>query len=153
MRSTAKYKPYTFDKKTEPGTFAGCRDGGGGTRCSGSLIGQLPPELVKKECIDAGIASVEAAYMAALAAIPDRPAKKQGIALGQASAAAIIARRGPTIIRRKGRFLNKNCPTPEPGKYQCTPGFPFVAFEIWDKVTPFMLKKKAQFRPGPPLRQ
>ena len=57
------------------------------------LIGQLPPELVKKECIDAGVASAEAAYTAALAAIPDSPAKTQGIALGQATAAAILQAR------------------------------------------------------------
>ena len=36
------------------------------------------------------IASAEASYTAALAAIPDAPAKKHGIAVGQASAAAIL---------------------------------------------------------------
>jgi hypothetical protein len=40
---------------------------------------------------------------------------------------------------------------PEPGKYQCTPGYPFVAFEIWEKVTPFTLKTTDQFRPNPPF--
>ena len=39
------------------------------------------------------VASVEAAYAAALAAIPDGRAKRQGIALGQAAAAAILALR------------------------------------------------------------
>ena len=50
-----------------------------------ATIGQLPfPE----PCVAAGIASAEADYAAALAAIPDGTAKSQGIALGQASAAA-----------------------------------------------------------------
>ena len=114
------------------------------------LITQLPPELVKKECIDGGIASVEAAYSAALAAIPDSPAKKQGIALGQESAAAILAKRADDHAA-DGPFLNKNCPTPsEPGKLSMHPDFPFIAFEKWENVTPFVLQDSAQFRPGPP---
>ena len=75
------------------------------------LIGQLPPELVKQACIDAGVASVEAAYTAALAAIPDSPAKAQGIALGQAAAAAILAQRAEdhgTV----GPFLNTTARSP-----------------------------------------
>src|SRR5213076_1046445 len=36
---------------------------------------------------------VEAAYVAALAAIPDTPAKAQGILIGQAAAAAVLALR------------------------------------------------------------
>ena len=95
------------------------------------LIGQLPLELVPQSCIDAGVASVEADYTAALAAIPDDQAKAQGIAVGQAAAAAILALRaddgavGPTCT-----FLNFNCPQDtNPGEYQCTPGTPFIAFE------------------------
>jgi hypothetical protein len=80
--------------------------------------------------------------------MPDTPAKKQGIVLGQAAAAAIIAKR--VGDKADGQFINKDCPKPEPGKYQCTPGFPFVAFEAWEKVTPFTLKEAAQFRPGAP---
>ena len=66
-----------------------------------AVIGQLPPELVKKQCIDAGVASVEAAYTAALAAIPDTPAKTQGIALGQAAAAAILKARADDHAHRR----------------------------------------------------
>src|SRR5262249_40428700 len=99
-------------------------------------------------CINAGRASVEASYKAAIDAIPDTPAKKQGISLGQATAAAIIAKRAGD--NSDGQFINKDCPKPQPGKYQCTPGFPFVAFEAWEKVTAFTLKNAAQFRPGAP---
>jgi hypothetical protein len=115
------------------------------------LLGQLPRELpfIIQSCIDGGVASVEAAYTAALAAIPDTPAKPQGIAVGKAAAAAILALRAAdgTV----GPFLNSSCPQDtSPGKYQCTPGRPFVAFEIWGKVTPFVLQDSTQFRPGPP---
>ena len=52
----------------------------------------------------------------------------------------------------KGPFLNKNCPPAgQPGTYQCTPERPFVAFEPWANVTPFVLQDNTQFRPGPPF--
>src|SRR5258705_1353606 len=50
-----------------------------------------------------------------------------------------------------GPFLNHNCSqATRPGQYQCTPGSPFIVFETWEKVTPFVLQDMAQFRPGPP---
>jgi hypothetical protein len=108
--------------------------------------------MFAKTCIDDGVASTEAAYTAALANIPDGTAKTRGIALGQAAAAAILARR-VNDHSDGGPFINKNCPpVGQPGAYQCTPGlpFPFVAFEAWTNVTPFVLQDNAQFRPGPP---
>jgi PAP2 superfamily len=143
-----RFDPYTFDKKAEPGTSPDAAVAAAGRDVLVPLISQLPLELIKQECIDAGVASAEAAYIAALATIPDTPAKKQGIALGQASAAAILKARADD--HAVGPFLNKNCPPPEPGKYQCTPGSPFIGFETWEKVTPFVLENNAQFRPGPP---
>src|SRR3989441_3052629 len=113
------------------------------------LIDQIPLELVSQSCIDAGVASVEADYTAALAAIPDDQAKAQGIAVGQATAAAILALRAADGA--VGPFLNFSCPQDaNPGEYQCTPGTPFIAFEVWENVTPFVLKDSSQFRPGPP---
>jgi hypothetical protein len=144
-----KFQPYAFDKKAEPGTSPDAAVAAAAHDVLDKAIGELPLELVKQECIDAGIASVEAAYNAAIGAIPDTPAKQQGIALGQAAAAAILAKRADDHATG-GPFLNKHCPKPEPGKYQCTPGFPFIAFEAWENVTPFVLQDNAQFRPGPP---
>jgi hypothetical protein len=144
-----RYKPYAYDKKAGPGASADAAIAAAARDVLDKGFRQLPSELFKKECVDAGIASVDAAYKAALDAIPDGTAKKQGIALGQESAAAIIAKRAGDHAS-EGPLLNKDCPRPEPGKYQCTPGFPFVGFEIWEKVTPFTLKQTDQFRPGPP---
>lgn len=144
-----KYKPYAYDKKAGPGTSVDAAVAAAARDVLEKGFTQLPTDLFKKACLDAGIASVESAYKAALDAIPDGAAKKQGITLGQESAAAIIAKRADDHAT-DGPLLNKNCPAPEPGKYQCTPGFPFVAFEIWEKVTPFTLKDTAQFRPGAP---
>ena len=118
------------------------------------LIGQLPAELAPSPaCIPAGIASTEADYVAALASIPNGPAKTQGIALGEAAADAILTARADDGA--VGPFLNFNCPDPEvsdPGEYQCTPGTPFIAFEGWENVTPFVLHHHSQFRPGPPYK-
>ena len=144
-----RFRPYTFDKRAEPGASpdaavaAAARDVW--SRSSANCLLELDHEA----CIDAGVASVEAAYTAALAAIPDDPAKAQGIAVGKAAAAAILALRAEDH-RQMGPFLNINCPQDRPGKYQCTPGFPFIVFEKWENVTPFVLQDSAQFRPGPP---
>ena len=76
--------------------------------CWSPLIAQLPLELHTQACIDAGVASVEAAYTAALAAIPDGQAKAQGIAVGQAAAAAILDLRADDGA--VGPFLNFDVP-------------------------------------------
>jgi hypothetical protein len=142
-------RPYTFDKQAAPGASPEAAVAAAAHDVLVPLIGQLPHELVAQSCIDAGVASVEADYTAALAAIPDNPAKAQGVAVGQAAAAAILALRAADGA--VGPFLNANCPqATQPGSYQCTPGFRFIAFEAWEKVTPFVLQDSAQFRPGPP---
>ena len=70
------------------------------------------------------MASVEADYAAALAAIPDGAAKTQGVALGHAAAAAILALRAddgsdtPFIVPAYPQGT-------EPGEYRFTPGTPF----------------------------
>ena len=141
-------RPYTFEK-AEPGASPDAAVAAAARDVLVALIGQLPLELVSQSCIDAGIASVEADYAAALAAIPDDPTKAQGIAVGQAAAAAILDLRAADGA--VGPFLNSACPQDtNPGEYQCTPGTPFIAFEVWANVTPFVLKDSSQFRPGPP---
>jgi hypothetical protein len=146
-----KFQPYVFDKRVEPGASPQAAVAAAARDVMVPLLGRLPRELpfITQPCIDASLASVEAAYTAALEALPDSPAKAQGIAAGQAAAAAILARR--TTDGAVGPFLNSSCPQDtSPGKYQCTPERPFVAFEVWGKVTPFALQDSTQFRPGPP---
>ena len=118
-----RFRPYTFDKRAEPGASPDAAVAAAARDVLVPLLSQLPRELpfITQSCIDAGVASVEAAYTAALAVLPDAPAKAQGIAVGQAAAAANLARRAADGA--VGPFLNTSCPqdTP-PGKYQCTPG-------------------------------
>jgi hypothetical protein len=146
-------RPYAFDMQAEAGASPDAAVAAAARDVLIPLINQLPLELHSQTCIDAGVASVEAAYTAALDTIPDNPARAQGITIGQAAAAALLALRAndgavePTDVP----FLNFNCPKiTNPGEYQCTPGTPFIAFERWESVTPFVLKDSSQFRPGPP---
>jgi PAP2 superfamily len=101
-------------------------------------------------CIDAGVASVEADYTAALGAIPNGPAKSAGVALGQASAAAILALRssdGYDTPLVDPDYVEGTAP----GEYRYTPGTPFAfAPHLGEDLIPFVLKDASQFRPGPP---
>jgi hypothetical protein len=144
-----RYQPHTYDRKAEPGASPEAAVAAASHDVLVALIKQLPAELLKPPCIGDGVASVEAAYTAALGAIPDGPGKMQGIAVGQAAAAAILTARA-NDRSTQGPFLNKACPAAVAGKYQCTPGTPFIAFETWENVTPFVLQNKEQFRSGPP---
>src|SRR5205085_10443207 len=69
--------------------------------------------------------------------------------VGKAAAAAILALRADDGAVET--FLNFACPRDTaPGDYQCTPGTPYIVFEGWQHVIPFVLKDSSQFRPGPP---
>ena len=92
-------------------------------------------------------ASLDADRARSLAMIPDSPSKSAGIAVGQAAAAALIARR-----------TNDGSGTPIPytplngvGFWQPTPpAFAAGAFLHWGKVTPFGIVRAGQFRSKPP---
>jgi hypothetical protein len=151
-------RPYVFDRRATPGASPEAAVAAAAHDVLVPLIKQLPLELFDEDCIKAGVKSVEDAYTAALAAIPGRAgrrrsrddqAKAQGIAVGQAAAAAILNLR--VADRAVGPFLNHACPQDtRPGQYQCTPGTPVIGFQVWNNVTPFVLTHSSQFRPGPP---
>ena len=63
-------RPYAFDRRAQPGASPEAAVAAAARDVLVPLIAQLPLELVTQDCIDAGVASVEAAYTAALAAIP-----------------------------------------------------------------------------------
>jgi hypothetical protein len=89
--------------------------------------------------------------VSALGAIADGAAKSQGIAVGQAAAAAIIVQRandGSNAPLVDANFAQGSAP----GEWRFTPGSPPIAFATaWGQVTPFVLRDATQFRPGPPL--
>jgi hypothetical protein len=83
-----------------------------------------------------------------LATIPDGSGKQQGIQVGQAVAARLIAiRANDGSAATPQPFVPGN----QPGNYRRTPPkFPAPVFTNWGKVTPFVLNNAAQFRPDPP---
>jgi hypothetical protein len=115
-----------------------------------AVIGRIPAPF-PPACLMAGIASAEASYTAALAAIPDGPAKTSGIQVGQAAAAAILALRSndgsdtPLLVFDFPQGVN-------PGEHRFPPGFTFEFGPGWRDVTPFVLAHPAQFRSDSPYK-
>ena len=93
--------------------------------------------------------SLNASRDDSLSAIPDGPAKNDGIAVGEAAADAILA------LRTNDGAANASDPpyTPgaEPSEWQPTPPeFPEALFPNWGKVTTFGIENGARFRSDPP---
>jgi hypothetical protein len=155
-----KYQPYTYDKKAEAGTSPNAAIASAVYHVMAPTTQKIPAEVLSSpKCLENAKAVIEGYYAAALAVIPadtdaEKAAKDKGIALGKAAAEAVLAKRANDNADTGGPYINKTCPptTVAPGKYQCTPGFPFVAFEKWESVTPFVLKDHTEFRPGPPYK-
>ncbi len=102
------------------------------------LVALFPPQQ----------ADLDAKYAASLALLPDGPEKTNGIAVGQQSAAGILAlrvndRRTATVPYTPGSGPGVWIPTP--------PGFLPAAAPQFAIIVPWTLKHPAQFRaPGPP---
>ena len=93
------------------------------------------------------IAQYDAALSASLAQFADGAGKTNGIATGQAYAAAMITNRA-----NDGAFASVTyTPSGLPGGYAPTPpGFGSPIFPQWGDVTPFLLDSPEQFRAPPP---
>lgn len=96
--------------------------------------------------------NLDPAYAASLAAIPEGPAKANGIAVGEAAAAALVANRhndgsSPAMVSPVGQAT--------PGVWQLTtPGCASTAtggvFYHWRNLRPFGIQSAAAFMPPPP---
>ncbi len=100
-------------------------------------------------------AALDAARTDSLSAIPNGPAKTDGIATGEAAAAAMTALRAndgssPLTFYEPGPA--------DPGLWQATPSCPINpatglrrgVFYNWQNVAPFGIPNAADFMPGPP---
>jgi len=108
------------------------------------IIGRLPAD-----CMGTGQATVEADYTAALAAIPPGPSRTAGLQVGRSAARAVLRLRQNDGADQP--LVDPDFPQgTRPGEYRFTPDVPFVFLPGWGRVTPFVLKHAAQFRPEPP---
>jgi PAP2 superfamily len=92
--------------------------------------------------------TLDADFAAELVRVPDGPARDTGIRVGDQVARDLLAIRADD---------GSSAPAPpfvagtNPGDYRPTPpNFPAPAFTTWGQVTPFVLGRGDQFRPGPP---
>jgi hypothetical protein len=143
-------RPYAYDAQADRSASIDAAVAAAARDVLVAVLAQIPAPF-PPACPAAGIAIVEAAYVAALSAIPDSTSKAQGIAVGQAVAAAILARRAndgavPELI------VTDYPQGDAPGEYRFTPGFNFVFAPGWANVTPFVLDRASQFRPRAPYK-
>jgi hypothetical protein len=91
--------------------------------------------------------TLDSTYASYVDAIPDGPAKRNGIALGAATASAELALRSGDHASDVESF------TPGSGPGAWIPTAPLFRPALdpgWGKVTPFFLRAGSQFRPAPP---
>ena len=82
-----------------------------------------------------------------LATIPDGQAKNDGIVVGEAAAAAMVANR-TNDGSAPAEFYTPS--TSSPYQWQPTPGCPRGVFKHWANVKPFGIESSSQFRADPP---
>jgi hypothetical protein len=133
---TGGYEPYLGTISAPPGASP---EAAAVTAAHGVLKAYIPQAAER----------LDAARAESLAAIPDGQPKDDGIAVGEAAAAAMVARRkddGSDVAR----FYEPR--SDEPGEWQLTPSCTpqgGVALQLSD-VTPFGIESSDQFRADPP---
>ena len=88
-------------------------------------------------------ASLDRAYESALAPLPESPAKRLGIQIGERAAAAVLAARADDGAGSPAAYR----PHTTAGAYVPTAG---TAVPQWGQRKPWLMTSAAQFRPAPP---
>jgi len=141
-------EPYAYDARAKRSASPDAAVAAAARDVLVPVLGQLQAPF-SQACIDAGVASVESDYAAALDAIPDGRRKARGLAVGHAAAAAVVTLRsgdGADTTLLDFTFPQGTAP----GEWIFTPDRPFAFAPGWAHVTPFVLDDATQFRPGPP---
>jgi hypothetical protein len=126
-----KYRPYLVQLPASP---TASKDAAAAA-AAGTVLAGINPQT------QATMKSLLESY---LAAIPDSPAKAEGIRLGEAVATKILEERANDGARAPDTYR----PRATAGIY--VPTAPTAASQ-WPKVKPFALTSASQFRPAPPI--
>lgn len=104
---------------------------------------------VLKSYFPANVAELDAARATSLAGIADGVPKQQGIAVGEAAAAAMIALRADDGSAPPQFYVPAS---PNPGEWQLTPSCPPAGGVLlhWRNLRPFSIETTDQFRAAPP---
>lgn len=126
----ARYAPYKFKESAAPGASSEAA----AVAAAHAVLLKLFPDQK---------AGLDAAYAASLAKIPDGSGKAPGIAVGEKVAAQIFALRAADGADAPNTYR----PPTTPGMYTSTT-LPIGSH--WGAVTPWVMERGSQFRPGPP---
>jgi len=154
-----RYAPYLYEGRSAPGAAPAAAIAAAAREV---LIGVIP-NFGRPEQRAKAQPMVEAAYAAALAKIPDGPAKSHGIAAGQAAAAAMLTARKNDGATARVQYTPGTAPgqwRPHPNPVPAYPPVPDPVMAAgnlpailpqWGQVTPFVMAAPSQFRlSGPP---
>jgi PAP2 superfamily len=141
-------RPYVFNIGTFPGASPEAAVAAAAHDVLVPVLRDLPDVFAAAD-IDRAVQEVDDAYNAALGAIADGKAKRQGIAIGKAAAAVIVATRSGDGADTE--FLDHDKPRSDaPGQFQFVEKTDFQVAPGWADVTPFVMRSGAQYRPRPP---
>lgn len=126
-----KYRPYLVQLPASP---TASKEAAAATAAGTILAATNPPTQVE----------MKNALVIYLGAIPDGPAKAEGIKLGEAVAAKVLEARAGDGSTTPDSYRPKTAP----GVYVPTPA---VFAPMWPSVKPFVLTSASQFRPVPPI--
>src|SRR4030095_12364615 len=157
----SRYERYAFKGTTPQGSSveAAIAAAGRDALVGAISVGNLPfPGFGTAALQAAAVTQVDAQYASLLANIPTGISKSDGIAIGQAAAAAILALRSTDhatdfVAYTPGTRPGDWQPTPHPVPFDPTPAADILPPNVpgWGKVTPFVLHRSTRFEPaGPP---
>ena len=143
-----RFQPYILDLPEIPGASVDAAVATAARDVLVSALDKLSFELIPG-CKLPAIEGAEDDYIAALGAISDGAPKTQGIVIGRAAAAVVLALR--IADGSDTPFFDFGYPDgTKPGEYRSPTGSPLALAPGWGDITPFVLEDSAQFRPGPP---
>jgi hypothetical protein len=134
--ATGQYRPYLGTISAPPGSSA-------------EAAAAAAAYTVLKNYFPTATPNLDTALANSLATIPNGPAKLNGIAVGEAAAAAMIAARANDGSSPPEFYMPASS---DPGQWQMTPSCPAAGGILlqWRNVIPFAVESSSQFRADPP---